>query len=118
MSAFTEYLDRAKRQYGDKFDSSALYAADSKARDYYQGSRVLVETVYSDGVRYRRAGVVSATTGWKPSLLLMHRVSDIGSSDLIGPNDKVIAVQSGGKYYELRTGKVIAANLGYTEPEN
>jgi hypothetical protein len=39
----------------------------------------------------------------KPAFLLMHRSSDIGSWDVLGPEDKVIAAKSGSKYREVRS---------------
>lgn len=115
MSNFQEYLSRATRAHGDRFDDEALMSADKRARDYFNGPRVLVETIYRDGSSYRRAGRVSATTGWRPALLLMHRASDSGSSDVLGPLDRVIAIQHGGKYYAIGTSDAVRARIGFHE---
>ena len=48
-----------------------------------------VEVTGPTGVR---RGRISITTGWGPALLLVHRATGMGSSDLLGPNDKVTAI--------------------------
>jgi hypothetical protein len=45
-----------------------------------------------------RTGIVSRTLGWRPTLLLMHRSSDHGSSDLLNPDDVVVGWWNGRKY--------------------
>ena len=115
MHRFADYKERAKRQHGDKFDSSKLYEADSYARQYFDSERVIIETTYRDGVTWRRAGRVSATTGWRPSLMLMSTVRSMGSSDLLGENDKVVAVKTDRGYRDVHTGNIVKANLGWSE---
>ena len=39
-----------------------------------------------------RRGRIGITTGWAPALLLLHNATSIGSSDLLGPDDKVTAI--------------------------
>ena len=115
MHQFEKYEERARRRHGDKFDSSKMYEADSYARQYFNSERVIVETTYRDGVTWRRAGRVSATTGWRPALMLMSTVRSVGSSDLLGENDKVVAVKTDRGYRDLRTGRIVKANLGWSE---
>ena len=110
---YAAFIARATREHGDALDTSSLDAADPSARTHFNGPRVVVETEYPNGEIFRRAGVVSATTGWKPSLLLMHRVTDSGSWDLLEPNDKVVAVQRNGNYEEVGTRNNVRARLGY-----
>ena len=112
---FNSFIERANLTHGDKFDDSVIMSADPRARLYFNGPRVLIETVYSSGTVFRRAGRVSVTTGWRPSLMLMHRSNAIGSGDLLGSNDKVIAVQSERGYLDVNTHKIVPAKLGYHE---
>jgi hypothetical protein len=55
---------------------------------YFFGGR-RVEVVSPSG--YTRRGRISITTGWQPSLMLMHRKGDMGSSDLLDENDVIVA---------------------------
>lgn len=89
MSAFNDAVRRGIERHGEKFDSSALLAVDSTIRQLY-GTFTRVKVANGEYVRTGRIGI---TTGWRPAFLLMHRSSDHGSSDVLGPNDRVIAVQ-------------------------
>lgn len=103
MSNYQNRLERGRAEHGVRFDPVDLEAVDAAFRTYYgTGTRVRVETNYEDGEPYVRTGTVSTTTGWKPAFLLMHRSNAYGSSDLIGPRDRIIAVQSGRKYVPVR----------------
>lgn len=98
---FEKYLDRKKRQYGDKFDRSQM--PEKFVRYYDSDERVKVVAHYPEtGESWVRFGRVSATTGWKPSFLLMHRSSDIGSSDLLQERDEVVAVKRGSRYVTIK----------------
>lgn len=86
---------RGRRQYGEKFDTSDLDAAHRSIRDAYEsGARVRVYNARG----FTRTGRVSTTTGWRPSFLLMHRSNAVGSSDLLGSDDYVVATWDGRKY--------------------
>ena len=90
---FAKYLARKAREHGDKFDASELLPA---FRQYYgTGQRIQITTEYDNGTRWVRTGRVSATTGWRPAFLLMARSNQIGSSDVLGPRDRITAVQRG-----------------------
>jgi hypothetical protein len=81
---YVSTLARFQARHGDKF--SAPKDVDHLTR-YFNGPRV--EVTGPMGVR---RGRISITTGWAPSLLLMHREGTVGSSDLLGPEDRVTAV--------------------------
>ena len=104
---FDEYCD-LKREQCPSWDDSQLTNADSMARALYgTPTRVMVETTYPNGETYRRTGSIGITTSWRPAFLVIHRSSDIGSSDVLGPLESpdgtethIIAVQeSDGRYY-------------------
>jgi hypothetical protein len=73
-------------------DTANLDAA-SQFKPFFDGPRIKVEG--PTGIRF---GVVSMTTGHKPVFLLVHRDTDTGSSDVLGKDDKVIAVKNGSGY--------------------
>lgn len=90
----TEYEKHMARR-GQYTDTSDLDSAGQFKR-YYHGPRVKVSGPL--GIRF---GVVSMTTGTRPAFLLMHRVTDTGSWDVLGPDDKIIAVKSCGRYHHI-----------------
>ena len=95
MSKYAARLARGQRQWLDLFDPSELDAVHESVRRHFEtGNRVEVVTTYGSGETYVRRGRISTTTGWRPSFILMHRVSDIGSGDVLGPNARVTAVIS------------------------
>ena len=99
MSEYQESLVRGRKEWGEKFETSDLDECDSALATYFQGPRVRVVTTYANGETETRTGRISRTTGWRPAFLLMHRSSDHGSSDILSPRDKVIAVQLNGRDY-------------------
>jgi len=99
MSKYQESLEKGRAEWGDKFDTSALDECDPKLATYFRGLRVKIEATYANGDKEVRTGTVSRTTGWRPAFLLMHRSNAIGSSDILSPRDKVIAVQINGRDY-------------------
>lgn len=100
-----QYIERKRREFGDKFDDSNLQAADHWVRDAFnKGYRVkLHDTKYGDIAM----GTVSVTTGWKPSFLLIHNARSNGSSHVIQPYEKVVAIKLPGwsKYQEIARSK-------------
>ena len=99
-----DILADVKRQYPDRDDVSVaeIAACDPEViRAYRTGVRVKVRN--GD---WERTGTVSRTTGWSPALILIHRSNDTGSWDVLGPNDRIVAVRRGGRYVE--TGSVFA----------
>lgn len=85
------------RNPNQQFDGSSLRDAAQFAP--YYGKAVRVKVIReSDGEPYVRTGRVGMTTGWKPAFLLVHRVSDHGSSDLLSGRDRIVAVQRGDTY--------------------
>ncbi len=90
MDKFGEFISRGKHEFGDKFDASDLVP---KFTYYFNSQeRIEVERVYASGNKYVRRGRVGVTSGWKPVFLLMHRRTDRGSSDTLGPNDNVVRI--------------------------
>lgn len=97
---YSEFETRKHREHGDKFDPAELH---EKFRNYFHDGRIKVSRYYPEsGESYTRTGRVSATTGWKPAFLLMHRSNDHGSSDVLSEKDEVVAVQRGRKYVTIK----------------
>lgn len=90
-----QYVQRARARWGERLDLSDI---EERFLPYFRGPRIKV-TSWGD----TRTGVVGVTTGYKPALLLIHRRSDRGSSDVLGPRDELVAVQRGRKYVEVAT---------------
>lgn len=113
-----ESIRVTRARYGEKFDTSSVDAVRYSVLEHYHGRRVILETTYDSGAVHRRAGTISMTTGWRPAFLVMHSVSQIGSSDLITDmHTRVVAVQHGNRYFCLTTGKQVKVNAGWHEPE-
>jgi hypothetical protein len=94
MYKYETLVFRFNHRYPDSFDDSDLEACpDIKHWFITTDARVKVEGPM--GIRFGR---ISTTTGWKPGWLLMHRITDHGSWDLLSPDDRVIAVQVRGQY--------------------
>lgn len=93
---YEQWLNRARRKvpiaHQRDLDLSEIEAADPSLREHFGVERVEVTKTRSDGTTWVRRGRVSVTTGWRPTLILMARVNSVGSSDVLGPNDKVTAV--------------------------
>jgi hypothetical protein len=88
MSRFTDYIARKRHEYGDKFDPSKL--AEQFKLYLHSGERITIEFCDSDGKCYEtKRGTVGVTTGWRPSFMLMLRSNSIGSSHLLGKNDRI-----------------------------
>ncbi len=88
---YDDFLWRKEREYGSKFDSTDLNV---DFIPYYE-SNVKIEVSFrdKDGIEYEvKRGRIGITTGWKPCFLLMLTRRSLGSSWIIGPNDKVIRV--------------------------
>ena len=80
---FSKLLLRRAEEYPKRFSSENLF---EQFIPYYEsGERV--EVTFSSGEVKR--GTVGVTTGWKPCFLLMLRRDSIGSSWILGKNDKV-----------------------------
>lgn len=94
------YLKRKKVEYGDKFDPSDL--ALHFAPYLHSNTRIKVQHKGEDKVEHGRVGI---TTGWKPHFLLLYRVDSIGSSRLLYPEDKLLAIKRPGmrKYEEVKS---------------
>ena len=95
MTTYQDFITRAQREHGDRFDPLSL--APQFIPYLNSGQRIKVRT--GDHVR---TGTVGVTSGWVPVFLLMHRSSDSGSWDTLGPEDEIVAVQHGRKYIPLK----------------
>lgn len=85
---YKQHLAR-RGQYTDTTDLDAA----SQFKPHFHGPRIKVA-----GPAGTRFGTVGMTTGVKPAFLLMHRRTDIGSWDVLGPEDMVIAVKARSRY--------------------
>lgn len=93
-TAYDEVIDRLRKRYGDKFVEPSV----TREQRIWFGSRV--EVVSPCG--FTRRGVISITTGWQPSLLLVHRKNQTGSWDLLKDTDIIVGwVTQRGKLDEL-----------------
>jgi hypothetical protein len=84
MNNLSEYLNRKKIEFGDKFDDSDL----SKQFGSYLHTDKRIKVKFSYGeVKTGRVGV---TTGWKPSFILLLRSNSRGSSWLLSDEDMIV----------------------------
>ncbi len=92
-----DIAEQVQRQYPDKDISvEDIARCDPKVIGAYgSGVRVRVRNIKSG---YERCGVVARTSGWHPVLILMHQRNAIGSSDVLGPDDRIVAVKRGNRY--------------------
>ena len=89
-------MKRVTRPAGDPHGPIPIPNVEQAIVDaYYHKKRVKVRDKWG-GVRH---GVVSRSTGPQPVFLLVHRRNQIGSWDVLGRHDTVIAVQFDGKNY-------------------
>ena len=88
---YQDYLKRKTIEHGNKFDASAL--APQFVPYFHSDVRIRVQ----DGDRII-AGTVGVTIGWRPAFILMSRSSAHGSSEVLYPEHKIIAVKRGRKY--------------------
>ena len=104
MNKYDTLVERFTLRHGDKFDASDLDACPD-IKHWYVITDMRVKVEGPMGIRHGR---ISTTSGWKPGWLLMHRISDHGSWDLLGPDDKVVAIRrSDGRYAPVMTAQVI-----------
>jgi hypothetical protein len=99
MGKLERTLGSGAVRHRERWDPSGLLAVDRSIIDAYEsGLRVRVRRVYGDGEVFERTGTIGITTGWRPAFLLMHRATQNGSWDVIGPGDFVSAVRCGRTY--------------------
>lgn len=84
---FAAYL-MGKRHQWPTFDASSL--ATQFIPYFATDERITVTRVYTNGESYTRRGHVGITTGWRPAFLLMPRSTSTGSSDVLGPDDRIV----------------------------
>jgi hypothetical protein len=91
-AAVQRRIAEGRRQWGDKFDPSALLEAPAMHRWYESQERVTID-IWGNGVAIER-GRVSTTAGWKPAFLLMLRKNSTGSPWLLDSRSKVVGPQA------------------------
>jgi hypothetical protein len=83
-------IEAGRLRYGGQFDPADMLAVDPLILQAYETQRrVRVRFSYGEVA----TGTIGKTTGWRPVLLLMRRRTDLGSSYVIGPRDRVTAIQ-------------------------
>ena len=87
-AAFRAYVARLQAQHGKRFSATAL--AEEFSSHFGPEYRVKVRFSYGE----EKWGYVSGTTGWVPSLMLMHNRRARGSSQLLSAKDKLIQVRA------------------------
>jgi len=85
IAKYDTVIANMRRKWGDKF----VEPKTTQIQQNYFNSDVRVEVVSPCG--YKRRGTITITTGWQPSLMLKHRVTDSGSWDLIDERDIIVA---------------------------
>jgi hypothetical protein len=98
---YEDFIERAKRLWGDKFDDSDL------APQFipYFGTGQRIKIAGPRGVNGGEiTGTVGVTTGWKPVFLLMRTSRSIGSSETLRRDDSIVAFQRGRFYNPVREG--------------
>lgn len=93
-----EVEHRAKLRYPDRNVSvSFLEDCDPLFAEYlHTDTRVKVTNL--DFPAMTRTGRVGVTGGWNPVFILLPRRDSVGSSDTLGPRDKVVGVRVDGSY--------------------
>ena len=84
MSRYESYVNRGKAQWGSKFTASEL--AKNFIPAYNSQERIRVKFHTGEVL----SGTVGATTGWRPSFMLMLRSNSLGSSWLLTSKDKIV----------------------------
>lgn len=82
--AFEDYKNRLRERHGGKFSDSGL---SPKFAEHF-GHRVEVRFSFGEVKR----GWVTGTTGWRPSLMLLRRRHERGSSWLLDNGDEFVRV--------------------------
>ena len=85
MASYDEYVRRGKSRWGRKFNQSGI--AKKFIPAYNHGQRIRVK--FSTGEVL--SGRVGATTGWKPSLMLVLTSRSMGSSWLLSSKDRIVS---------------------------
>ncbi len=84
---FESYCARQNARHDGQFTQAELDPRFIEA--YNKGDTYRLKIRFSYG---REAwGYVAATTGWRPSFMLMRRRGQRGSSELLGPKDVIVA---------------------------
>jgi len=89
MKNFQSYLSKKRAEHGNKFDDSNL--SKQFIKFYESAQRIEVEYSYGETKEIQR-GTVGVTTGWRPTFLLMRRISDHSSSYLLDDSVRIVKI--------------------------
>lgn len=89
MTHYEETMLAKRSQYGSKFDCSELAAVSPEIREAYN-SHHRIRIQFPDNST--ADGYVGLTTGWRPAFILLYNKRSIGSSIVLGPNDRVVRI--------------------------
>jgi hypothetical protein len=100
-AALDRILAQTRARWPDDTCSIAAIArCDQRLLDYLDtGIRV---RVWNRQWNWTRTGLVGRTGGRLPCLMLLKRSNSTGSSDLLGPDDVLVAVKRGQRYEEAQ----------------
>jgi hypothetical protein len=84
MQMFGDYLERKRREHGERFDQSDLSA--QFVPFYESGKRIRVDFGHGD----IKSGRVGVTTGWRPTFILLLTKRSRGSTWLL--SDRCIII--------------------------
>jgi len=85
MTKYQAFCARKRQEYPDTFSEEHLNPIFIHAFNEGDTYRVHVDRGYE-----KVWGYIGITTGWAPCFLLMRRRGQHGSSETIGPSDKII----------------------------
>ena len=85
MTKFEQFLNKKRREYGEKFDSSDLDKRFVSA--FNSGERIEIEDFGE-----KMKGYVGVTTGWKPVFLLMKTKRSTDSCVTLSPTVTCVKV--------------------------
>jgi len=88
MNKYDSAIARLRARWGAEFTEPDTTR---EQRGHFRGDRIEVTTTYDNGETFVRRGRLSITSGWAPSLMLIHRRNTCGSWDLLDKNDKITA---------------------------
>lgn len=95
---YVQMLRRFFARYGETFEVSGL--SQQFIKYYNSGERIRVNRY---GMGCVVSGRVGVTTGWCPCFLLLHRRTDMGSSETLHDDDCIVAVKRGRIYVTLNS---------------
>ena len=77
LGIYQDFLERKRKEYGDKFDTSEL--ALQFVHAFNDQQRIRVKFPWGEV----KTGIVGITGGWRPVFLLIRNKNQVGSSDIL-----------------------------------